>query len=190
MKSFKTKKENVEQKGRVTLTSYLLETPRAYEIDNILKTACGMAKEKYDALVAELKSICRTREHSFNNMVVLTGRSIFAARLVGDFTYTGQINYGCLGSATPTIADSDTQLGTEVFRKNVATATRTGSTVNIDFYYSKADTNGTYNEFGMVIDGSAGANTGQLFNHVLTGGWTKSSSESMTVSAQIDNNHA
>ena len=135
-------------------------------------------------------AICQIREKVFYNMVVLTGRSVFARLLVGDTTYTGAINYGCLGTATPTIADSDTQLGTEVFRKQVATKTRTNTTVNIDFYYSKADTNGTYNEFGMEIDGTATANTGQLFNHVLTGGWTKSSSESMTVSAQINNNNA
>jgi hypothetical protein len=51
-------------------------------------------------------------------------------------------------------------------------------------FYSKADTNGTYQEFGTFIDGSASANSGQLFTRMLTGGWTKTSSESMTVSAQ------
>ena len=106
-------------------------------------------------------------------------------RLANITTYTGIINYGALGSGTTAAAASDTQLQTEVFRKVTADAA-VDSTYNyiayIDFFYSRSDTNGTYNEFGTFIDGTGSANTGQLFTRALTGGWTKSSSESMTVS--------
>jgi hypothetical protein len=40
----------------------------------------------------------------------------------------------------------------------------------------------------MFIDGDAAADSGQLFNHALTGGWTKTDTEAMTVSVQININ--
>ncbi len=123
-------------------------------------------------------------ESTVKNLVATAGRSVLMQRLANTTTYTGIINYGVLGSSSTPVANGDTQLGTEVFRKVVASASYTTNVAFIDFFYSKADTNGTYQEFGTVIDGGAGANTGQLFTHVLTGGWTKSSSVSMTVSTQ------
>ena len=54
----------------------------------------------------------------------------------------------------------------------------------IDFFYAKADTNGTYEEFGTFIDGTASADTGQMFTHLITGSWVKTASESMTVACQ------
>jgi hypothetical protein len=115
---------------------------------------------------------------------------VFARILAGDTTYTGAINYGALGSGSTAVSSANTQLATEVKRKLYGTRTQTGAQANLDFYYSKSDTNGTYNEFGTFIDGTATVNTGQLYNRVLTGGWTKSASESMTVSLQVDINDA
>jgi hypothetical protein len=123
-------------------------------------------------------------EKQVKNLVATVGRSVIAQRLANTTTYTGIINYGVLGSSSTAVTNADTQLGTEVFRKVVASASFTTNAAFMDFFYSKADTNGTYNEFGTFIDGSAGANTGQLFTHVLTGGWVKSSSVSMTISCQ------
>ena len=140
-------------------------------------------RKKYEAVFAEFQKYL-TRKKTIKNLVTTAGRSVLAQRLANTTTYTGVINYGALGSSSTAVANGDTQLGTEVFRKVVASSSYTTNTAFIDFFYAKADTNGTYQEFGTFIDGSAGANTGQLFTHVLTGGWTKSSSESMTVSTQ------
>lgn len=181
-------KDGQSREGTITLTSYVLETPRAHEIDNALKDATLMDKGQYDALVAELDAICPKRRMVKHNLCVQAGRNVTAGILNGETTYTGIINYGLLGSASTALSDSDTQLGTEVKRKPVATRTRVNDQVNFDFYYSKSDTNGTYQEFGMVIDGTASANTGQLFNRLLTGGWTKSSAEALTVSVQVNIN--
>lgn len=186
----KKEKDGVDEAGIVTLTSYVLETARAFEIDRILEKANMMAKETYDALVAELDAICPKRRVVNHNLCVQAGRNMLAGILNGETTYTGIINYGCLGTSSTAVADGDTQLGAEVKRKAVATRTRVNDQVNFDFYYSKSDTNGTYQEFGMVVDGTSSANTGVLFNHMLTGGWTKSSSEALTVSVQININHA
>ena len=139
-------------------------------------------REKYLSLVKQMRDLFLVREYAVTNIIVIAGRSVVAQRLANDTTYTGIINYGALGSSATTPVDGNTQLGTEVFRKVVASVSDTTNQAFIDFFYSKADTSGTYQEFGTFIDGTATANTGQMFTHALTGGWIKSSSESMTVS--------
>lgn len=177
-------------KGVVTLSSFVLDTPEAIEIDSILESAFDMQAEKYAGYVQRLKEICEVRSFSFQNQVVLSGRSIFARLLVDDTTYTGEITHGALGTGSTAVSDADTVLDTEAVRKQIASRTRTDDSVVIDFYYSKSDGNGTYEEFGTFIDGTGTVDTGQLFNRVLTGGWTKSSSEALTVSIQFDINAA
>lgn len=180
--------ESVE--GLITIANYnLAGAPvRAHEIDAILQNATNLPHSVWKDLITELSVLCGVHQFSFKNRVVIGARSMQVARLIGITTYTGIINYGCLGTNAAAVTDSDTQLGTEVKRKQVASVSQTNDQVSIDFYYSKSDTNGTYQEFGMVVDGTSSANTGLLFNHALTGGWTKSSSESMTVSIQINQN--
>lgn len=182
------KEAGIAFKGTVTLTSYLIESARAIEIDAALQNAQGMDPNTYHSLKLELAQICRKRTLVVKNLVPQAARNMIAGILNGELTYTGIINYGALGTSATAVSSSDTQLGAEVKRKNVATRTRTNSQITFDFYYSKSDTSGTYQEFGMVVDGTATANTGVLFNHLLTGGWTKSSSESLTVSVQMDVN--
>jgi hypothetical protein len=125
------------------------------------------------------------RHKAAHNLIVTVGRNVLARLLAGDTTYSGQINYGALGSASTAVSNSDTQLGTEVYRKLYASHTTDGNNVAyIDFFYAATDTNGTYNEFGNVIDGTASVNTGRLFSHILTGGWVKTNLQSMFVSCQ------
>lgn len=138
---------------------------------------------RYRDMLAQLEPF-KIGEKTVKNLVATVGRSVLMQRLANTTTYTGVINYGALGTGSAARANSDTQLGTEVFRKVVASSSYTTNVAFIDFFYSKADTNGTYNEFATFIDGTGSANTGQLFTTVLTGGWTKSSSVSMTVSCQ------
>lgn len=185
-----TVQENGGFNGVVTFRNFLLTSPRAIEIDHILHGAKKINPDEYNELVNELAVLCPVRVLVRKNLVVMTGRTVFSRLLSGDTTYTGIINYGALGTSSTAVSDGQTQLVAEVKRKVVATVTRTNDQVNLDFYYSKADTNGTYQEFGTFIDGTASANTGQMYNRLLTGGWTKSASESMTVSLQINLNNA
>jgi len=175
-------------KGRVTLSNFLIACERSAEIDRILQSAHNMPKRLYDKLVAEMRQLCEVKEHTFENLVVLTGRELFARRLVNDMTYDGIIQYGAVGTGAVAPVAGNTQLGAEVFRKNIATRVRTGASVTIDFYYSKADTSGTFTEFGMFTDATSTPNSGQLFNRVLTGGWVKSATVAMTASCQVDLN--
>jgi len=181
--------DNCGMKGTIKIKTLLIESERAIAINNFLEKVHNIPRAVYETLVKELESICTiTNERILYNRVVLTGRSIIAQRLGGDTTYTGIINYGALGSSSTAVSDGQSTLVTEVFRKSYASRTVSGDQVNIDFYYSKGDTNGTYQEFGSFIDATATVDTGQMFNRVLTGGWTKSSLEAMTVSLQVNVN--
>lgn len=175
-------------KGLVTFKNYLLDSARARLIAKILETAVDISAKEYEKLIGELTRICQTREIVRENLVVLSGRAVIARRLIGDLTYSGTVNYGALGTSSTAVSSAQTQLVAEVARKLYARRTRTNAQCNFDFFYSQADTNGTYQEFGLFIDGTSAANSGQMFNRVLTGGWTKTSVEAMTVSIQININ--
>jgi hypothetical protein len=174
-------------KGEMHVSLYDTTSPEANALEKrILALINGPRfegyREKYLALVKQMRELFLVREYKVENIIVTAGRAVVAQRLANDTTYTGIINYGALGTGVTTPANGDTQLTTEVFRKVVASASDTNNQAFIDFFYSKADTNGTYQEFGTFIDGTATANTGQMWTHALTGGWVKSASESMTVS--------
>jgi hypothetical protein len=121
-----------------------------------------------------------------HNLITTVGRNVLCRLLAGDTTYSGQINYGALGTqSSPSPANSSTQLGTEVYRKIYSSHTTDGNNVAyVDFFYAATDTNGTYTEFGNFIDGTSSANTGRLFSYIATGGWTKSNLVSLFVSCQ------
>lgn len=191
-----TQKIAREQKtfeGILTFENFLIDSPRAAEIDRMLgyhAQGARMHPNLYRSLVDELRGLCSVRRMVTHNMVVKAARSAIAGRLVGETAYTGTINYGALGSGATAVADTDTVLDTEVARVIYATYARTDDVATVDFYYNKASTNGTYQEFGTFIDATATVDTGLMFNRALTGGWTKSSSEAMTVSLQITVSHA
>jgi hypothetical protein len=173
--------------GIVTFQNFRIKSPRASQIDQLLGSGM-LSAGQFSELLQELKQISEPRTLVVHNLVVLTGRALIARRLIGDLTYSGTIDYGALGTDATAVNAADTTLGTEVARKLFARRTRTNAQANFDFYYSQADTDGTYEEFGMFVDGTATVDTGQLFNHALTGGWTKTNTEAMTVSVQLNIN--
>lgn len=188
MKGLKDKTQIV---GIHTFRTYDMSSKKAQDLEAEIKQLVetrhlwnpATHRAKYIELVGQMKKYM-TKEVVVKNLIATVGRSVLAQRLANTTTYTGIINYGALGSSATAPANGDTQLTTEVFRKVVASSSYTTNVAFIDFFYSKSDTNGTYNEFGTFIDGTGSANSGQLFTHALTGGWVKSSSESMTVSCQ------
>lgn len=119
------------------------------------------------------------------NIIVTSGRSALARLLSGDNTYSGEVNYGALGTGVgPVPANGDTTLDTEVYRKLKASASFSSNEAYVDFFYAAADTDGTYTEFANFIDGTGTADTGQMFSYIATGGWVKSSAESLFVSCR------
>lgn len=149
---------------------------------NILKSDNLKVKitGKIIATIRDAKTGKIKRVYKHDNIIVTEGREVLARRLSGDTTYTGEITYGALGTSTTPPANGDTQLGTETYRNATASATFSTNVAYIDFFYTAAEVNGTFKEFGNFIDGAAGANTGQLFSHVAVD-WTKSAAETLTI---------
>lgn len=186
-------KSEIKEKSQIiakhVFKRYDLRSKEAQDLDKKINILLDMKEftnpiyfeKRYKELVEKMQKFL-VEEKTIENLVATVGRSIFAQRLVGTLTYTGTINYGALGSSSTAPNNADVKLGTEVFRKNVATASYTNNIASIDFYFSKADTNGTYNEWGTFIDGTGAADSGILFSHALTGGWSKLATESMTIS--------
>lgn len=117
------------------------------------------------------------------NLIVNAGLAIVAQRLAGDDTYSLEINYGALGDGSGAIADSDTEMENEVYRKLASSSSYDGKTAYIDFFYEKADVAGTFTRFANFIDGEAGADTGIMWSH-LPVNWTKTSNDGLFVSCR------
>lgn len=166
--------------GIVTFANYLITDPGA---DEFLRHAHDITPEEYRRAIAHF-GLPRQLQR-YRNKVQNEGLEVLARILDGDTTYTGALNYGCLGTGTNAVTATDGQLQTEVYRKLYTMRARSGLSVTLDYYFSKSDTNGTYEEFGVTMDGTATANSGQFYNRVLTGGWTKSASVGMTVSVTL-----
>ena len=133
------------------------------------------------------KIIEKTEQH---NIIVTAGLTELAKALAYVRTTAPAINYGLLGTGTPNVIPGATQLVTESYRKLASSRSNDGNIVYIDFFFAAADCNGTYSEFGNVIDGAAGANTGTLFSYIATGGWVKTSAQSLFVSCEYHLNNA
>lgn len=126
----------------------------------------------------------------FNNLVVSSnnyGRNIIAQRLAGTNTYTLNITHGDLGTGSTAPTNNDTNLETGVKRVAITHKSVVNNVITLQFFYpDSALANGTYNEFGTFVDGSATLGSGQLFNRVVFGtAYVKSSGEDTTVEVQI-----
>lgn len=122
--------------------------------------------------------------YSLHNLITTRGRSVLMGLLAGDTTYTGEINYGALGTGTTAVSNADTQLETEVYRNLTASQAFADNIAYIDFFYEASEVDGTFTEFGNFIDGTASADSGRIFSHLLTGGWVKPNTQSLFVSCQ------
>lgn len=115
-----------------------------------------------------------------HNLVPTVGRTMLAARVAGTTTYTGVVNKVALGSGSTTPANSDTQLTTETYRNTILSATYASNIAYLTGFFTAAETSGTYAEVGLFVDGTASADTGQLFSHALAS-ITKSAIQTLTI---------
>lgn len=113
-----------------------------------------------------------------HNIIPTTGRSVLARLIAGDTTYSGEVDYGALGSsASPAFGNASTQLGTEVYRSQADSQAFDDNVAYIDWFIAAGDVaDQTFEEFGAFIDGTGSANTGQAWSLLKTGGWVKSGS--------------
>lgn len=108
------------------------------------------------------------------NTVCNAGLEAICKRLASDNTYSGNIDYCALGTGTPvTPSTSDTTLDTEDYRNAVASGAGSENVAYITAYYTESEVTGTFYEFGNFIDGSAAADSGQLWSHIAGHEWVK-----------------
>lgn len=145
--------------------------------------------EEYRYLVDNLHRLFKTKEVVVENVTTTVGRSVLAQRLGGDTTYTGTVNYTALGNDNTAAAVGDATLGNEVYRKGLSSGTDSSNICYLETFFTATETSGTYEEYGMFIDGTGSADTGQLFNRFVTS-ITKSSTETLNVQSVITFNDA
>ncbi len=118
------------------------------------------------------------------NVICNAGFNTITKRLTGDATYTCEINKMALGTGSGTPAASDTQLFNEVYRNDTASGTDSGNVAYLTAYYTEAEVTGTFTEFGNFIDGTAAANSGQLWSHIAGLNWVKDNTTVLVVSCK------
>lgn len=118
-----------------------------------------------------------------HNIIANVGLGVLARLLANDTTYSGYINYAGLGTGTTTAVATDTSLETETFRNQQFSASFTGTKALLTAFYDTGEVEGTFKEFGNFIDGTATADSGQLFSRVNIN-WTKNLIDTMTISQE------
>ena len=161
-------------------------------ITQLIKSGDAMraGREEYRRLVNDLNYYFGCYEKQIHNLITLRGRSAFIGRLAADTTYSGNLNYGAVGTGSTAPGAGDTQLSAEIFRNATASVDTsdkdTNALVIISFFYATTDfTNANVNEFGNFIDGSASANSGRIFSRILfTDTINKTAQKTLTVDCQ------
>lgn len=129
------------------------------------------------------------REYRATNLIPTTGHNVLMRLLAGDTAYSGEINYGALGTGAAAFTLASTHLTTETFRTTKNDAEAGDNIAYVDWYVAAGDVaDGTYDEFGAFIDGTGSADSGQAFSLLLTGGWVKSGS--MFISLKVTSENA
>lgn len=121
------------------------------------------------------------------NLIPTVGKAVVASWLTEASpapASSPRINYTALGSGIVAPALTDTTLGTETYRKLVASNAASSNIGYITAYYTETEVTGTFKEAGLFIAGSSVANSGTLFSRVAIN-ITKSSSETLTIDYTI-----
>jgi len=139
--------------------------------------------EEYRWLISLLHKY-KTQEFIVENITTTVGRSVLAQRLGGDITYSGIVNYTALGDDNTAPVVGDATLGNETSRKALSSGTDAANVAYLETFFTAAEAVDTHEEYGMYIDGAAGADTGQLFNRFIQS-VTKSNVETLNVQSIV-----
>lgn len=120
------------------------------------------------------------RRKVFKNLACNAGRTALLNFIASAGGSTG-ITYFAVGTGTTAPLATDTQLGTEVFRKAITSTTISGNQILISTFFLAAEGNFSYTEAGPFGGASATstANTGTLYAHAPYI-YTKTSAVSLT----------
>lgn len=151
------------------------------EMDRVRAYARDPQEAEYKKLIEEGIILSY---HKDNNLIVTVGLTVLSQRLSGDFSNTGEVNYGALGDDATAPVLADIALGNENFRKAISSAAYSTNIAYLDFFFAAGEGTGTIEEFGNFIDGTGVVDSGVMWSHILTGTIVKSAIESLFISCQ------
>ena len=120
-------------------------------------------------------------EDEKTNVIANVGFQVIGEILTGVYGDTGEIDFMALGDDNTAPTAGDTALGNEVYRNATFSGTVSGNITYLTAVYTETEVSGTFEEFGNFIDGSGAADSGELWSHVLTGGWVKTLTDVLIV---------
>ena len=179
----RTVKEKPALKGIYTFTKAFLETPEQIALDREISELHRLAALQLDAgnelaaqaymsdampLIRKLNSMCRTEVTTAENLIPTVGRAALANWLTNGSPSPAslRLNYTALGTNNTAPANADTQLGTETYRKAIASETSANNVAYCTAFYTASEVSGTFYEAGVFMNATATANSGTLFSHV------------------------
>jgi hypothetical protein len=122
---------------------------------------------------------------SYRNAACLNGKSYLAAWLnLENPPLSGSTIYGAVGTSATPPSSGDSVLGSELARVFLATSSRLGNVVTMDFFFGSGQGNGNLTEAGLFLGATSGAGSGNLLSHVAISE-TKTSAVTMTLEFSI-----
>jgi hypothetical protein len=180
-----THNETPRVKGEITAKIY--DQSKLNWLQKKINALLNRYRKRFPELMKfyQLGSLKFVDEHK--NVICNAGFNCICKILTGDTGYAGdgKINKMALGTGTGiTPAASDTTLDTEDYRNDTASATASSNIAYLTAYFTEAECDGTYTEFGNFIDGEAGADTGSLWSHIAGLNWVKDDTVVLVVSCR------
>lgn len=185
------KREGLFLKGEYTLRKCTVDTRKAIALVRDVEASAKFGWSEYRRMLSELYR----RHLSFEaapipNLVVNNGLEMLGRILSGDVTYTGVWNYCAFGDSNTAVNAADTQLGSEVYRKQVTSTTFSGNEGFASTFLNQSEDADTYEEIGHFIDGTGTTNSGRLFSRIEAADTvelpvTKSLTETLTVDYKV-----
>lgn len=130
----------------------------------------------------------KIRVFKYNNMVVNTGLYAIAARLAGTdipANTKGAITYCAVGTGTNAPAAGNTDLQTELDRKQIAVRSSTNAVATFRTYFNTGEANGALKEVGLFgDDATSTTDSGTLFCRANIDK-TKTAANSLTIDWEI-----
>jgi len=175
-------KQNVEVLGEITAKFY--DQTTLYKWQKLFNKFISAFRKQWPRMMRmyQLGELIMVDKHT--NVICDAGFNAVCRRLANDITYSGLINYMLSGTGAGSAAATDTQLITEAYRNAVASGTASGRIAFLMAYFTETEIDGTFTEFGNVIDGEAGADTGLIWSHLAGLNWVKTNTMALVVDCQ------
>lgn len=153
----------------------------------ILRMLKEQKHETLDQMYQAMRTASMVKDFQVHNIIPTAGRAVIARWLIGDDTYPGTdgANWGSLGTSATAVANTDTQLTAETFRKARSSESQSTNVATLSNFYTAAEVTGTFQEAGWHIAASVTPNSGQLLSHFLTGTIVKSATETLIVQSTL-----